>query len=115
MSDADTEERRVALNGMPQRDVDPHIDQPTHRRRETAHARQHNLPRVCDRRCVPCHGQHRSDFAQPARDVRNVRDRRIDERHVHESTPFVLGTSLDTIVFASLTAIAKALKIASAA
>ena len=52
---------------------------------------------------------------QRAGDVRDVRDRGVDQRQLHRSTPFVLGTSLPITVFASRSATANALKIASAA
>ena len=114
VADADAEERRAVRDGGANRVIDARLDQPRHRGAEAADAGEHELR--CARDCIRVtrHVERSAGRAQRARDVRDVGDRRVDERRVH-STPFVEGTSLVTICFASRTAIANALKIASAA
>ena len=115
MSDADAEERGAARGGEADGVVDALGAQPRHSGRETADARQHDFPCVGDDGRIGGHAQIGAGLTQRSRDVGDVGDRRVDERYFHQITPLVLGTPPPTICFASRSAIAKALKIASAA
>src|SRR3954468_18703014 len=113
MSDADAEECRAAVDRVANRGVDAVLEQPAHRSGEAADAGKNELRRAGDGRGIARDVQIGARRAERARDVRGVRDRRVDQGDA-QMTPFVLGMSLDTTAFASRTAIANALKIASA-
>src|SRR3954453_22684248 len=130
MSDADAEERCAAFDGVADCVIDRGLRQPLHCGDEGSDSGEDELLCIRDRDGIAGDLDLRPSGPQRARDVGDVRDGGVDERRLHgtgtgftrrrgdslfQITPLVDGMSEPTTAFASRSAIAKALKIDSAA